>query len=124
MEEKNLHNNIEDKQLRKILSDTKLEASDSLRFRIMQQIQTEKLLVRKKEKTSFSAVKNMLSIFGVMYALIAAIIGAIYFTAGSEGLKTSYFYFVTVLVTFICSMFWLLSIFDEQRRSGKHNKSS
>ena len=107
---------MEDKQIRKILSDTKIPAGDNLKFRIMQQIETEVSLSRKKSKNSFSILNNMFSVFGVMYAIIALIIGFIYFSAGKEALESTYMFLTIALVASVCSMFWLISMYDEKRR--------
>lgn len=121
MEEKNKYD-LEDRKLRDILSGTKIEASNNLRFRVMQQIETEKILIGKKSQSSFSVLKNMLSIFGTMYAVIGVIAVGLYFNYGQESLETPYLYWVAILVTFICVMFWVLSVFDEKRRTEKRKK--
>ncbi|MDL2215415.1 hypothetical protein LJC00_04425 [Dysgonomonas sp. OttesenSCG-928-M03] len=115
-------NNIEDKQLRKILSETRMTASDNLRFRIMQQIETEKALSRQKSKQSFSVLKNMLSVFGVMYAIIAIVGLGIYTMYGKDGIESTSTYLIVILIASVCSMFWMISVFDEKRRHDKHNK--
>lgn len=125
MEEKNrIELQDQDKILRDILSATKIEAGDNLKFRIMQQIETEKALSRRKSRSSFSVIRSMLSVFGTMYAIIAIIAGGLYTIYGKESLESSYIYWMAILVTFVCIMFWLFSVFDEKRRSGKHNKSN
>lgn len=113
-------NEIEDKQFRKILTDTKQTAGENLKFRIMQQIETEKALSRKEAKSSFSALNNMFVVFGAMYAIIAIIVGSIYFSAGKEAVESTYTYLIVALVASVCSMFWMISLYDERRR----NKSS
>ncbi len=115
-------NNIGDKQFRKILSETKLTANDNLKFRIMQQIETEKALSRQKSKQSFSVLKNMLSVFGVMYAIIAIVGLGIYMMYGKEGIESTSTYLIVILIASVCSMFWMISVLDEKRRHNKHNK--
>jgi len=111
-----MNNNIEDKQFKKILSETKLTAGDNLKFRIMQQIETEKALSKKESKNSFSILDNMFSIFGVMYAIIAIVAGTIYFSAGKEAVESTYTYLTIILIVSVCSMFWMISLYDEKRR--------
>jgi len=122
MEEMN-KNSIEDKQFRKLLSGTRMEASDNLKFRIMQQIETEKALSREKSKNSFSALKNMLSVFGVMYAIIAIVGLGIYLMYGKEGIESTSTYMIVILIASVCSMFWMVSVFDEKRRSQNRKKN-
>ena len=109
-------NSIEDKQFRQILSDTKKTAGENLKFRIMQQIETEKSLSQKEAKNSFSAVASMFSIFGVMYAIIAIVAGTIYFSAGRAAVESTNTYLAIILIVSICSVFWMISLYDERRR--------
>ncbi|HCO66141.1 MAG TPA: hypothetical protein DIT04_00020 [Dysgonomonas sp.] len=113
---------MEDLRFRKILSDTKLSAGENLKFRIMQQIETENSLVRKKAKGSFSILDNMFSVFGVMYAVIAIAAGIVYFSAGKEAVESSYMYLIVILIVSVCSMFWMISLYDERRRKKNQKK--
>ncbi len=112
-------NDIEDIQLKKILPETKITAGNNLKFRIMQQIETEKAFSKKKANSSFSILSNMYSIFGIMYAIIAVIAGFVYFSAGKEAVESTYMYLTIILVTSVCSVFWMLSVYDEKRRKKK-----
>lgn len=107
---------MEEKQIRKILSDTKIPAGENLKFRIMQQIETESALSKKKAKNSFSILGNMYSIFGVMYVVIAIVMAFVYFSAGQEAIKSTYMYLAVILISSVCSLFWMLSVYDEKRR--------
>lgn len=108
--------NTGEEQFRKILSETKTPAGESLKFRIMQQIETEKSLSRKEAKRSFSAVSSMFSIFGIMYVIIAIVAGGIYFSAGKDAVESTYTYLTVILIVSVCSMFWMISLYDERRR--------
>lgn len=107
---------MEDKQMRKILSGTKIPAGDNLKFRIMQQIETESALSKKKAKSSFSTIGSMYSIFGVMYVVISLVLLFVYFSAGQEAMKSTPVYLVVILISSVCSLFWMLSVYDEKRR--------
>lgn len=111
-----MKSDIVDNRFRKILSETKIPTSDNLKFRIMQQIETEKALSKQKNKSSFSILDNMFSIFGTMYTVIALIAAAVYIWAGKEALESTYTYLTIILIVSVCSMFWMLSLYDEKRR--------
>lgn len=117
--EKDIKNNIEDKQFRDLLSGTKLEASNNLKFRIMQQIETEKALSKQKATNTRSGFGNILSILGVMYSLIAILGLGVYFTYGSEALQSPSLYMPLILITSACSVFLLISTFDDKRHYNK-----
>jgi multisubunit Na+/H+ antiporter MnhG subunit len=85
----------------------------------MQQIETEKALVPKKKVNTRPVIKNMLTTFGVMYALIAIVGMAVYSTSGQSGLSSATFLVPVVLISSVCSMFWMISVYDDRRRS-KH----
>ncbi len=119
--EKDIKNNIEDNQFRDLLSGTKLEASNNLKFRIMQQIETEKALSKQKATKIRSGFGNILSILGVMYSLIAVLGIGVYFTYGSEALQSPALFMPMILIASACSVFLLISTFDD-RRHYKHKK--
>ena len=119
--EKDIKNNIEDSQFRDLLSGTRLEASDNLKFRIMQQIGTEKALSKQQASKTRSGFGNILSILGVMYSLIAILGIGVYFTYGSEALTSPSLYMPFILITSACSVFLFISTFDDRRHS-KHKK--
>lgn len=117
MKKENL--NISDEQFRKLLSGTQEKASENLKFRIIQQIETEKSLTRKKTKNSDSVFANMLPIFGVMYALIAIVIGGVYYTSGQDAILSTNVLMTIIAITSICSIFWLVSVYDDKRRNKR-----
>lgn len=106
-----------DDELKRLLSGTKIKASENLKYRIMQQIETEQALSRKEAKSSRPVIGSMLSIFGIMYALIAVIGIAIYSSAGSNALISSTFLLPVVFISSICGLYWLITVFDERRKA-------
>lgn len=114
--------NKHDEILKDLLSGTKMKAGENLKFRIMQQIETEKALSPKKATSTRSILGNMLSIFGVMYAIIGIVGFFVYYTAGQSALNSISFYGVVVLIASICSVFWMISAYDDQRRSKQKSK--
>ncbi|MBF0650622.1 hypothetical protein IR083_17505 [Dysgonomonas sp. GY75] len=110
---------MQDDKIKELLSGTKMKAGESLKYRIMQQIETEKALIPKKNISARPVIKNMLTTFGVMYALIAIVGMAVYSTSGQSGLSSATFLVPVVLISSVCSMFWMISVYDDRRRS-KH----
>ena len=111
--------NKEDALFKEILSGTKMQAGENLKFRIMQQIQTEAAFSRKKKTVASPQIGNMFSIFGVMYALIVVVGLGIYFMGGKSALESVLFFLPVILIASVCGMFWMISTYDDRRRS-KH----
>lgn len=108
---------MQDDKFRNLLSGTRIKASENLKFRIMQQIETEKALSREKKPDSRPLIGNMLSIFGIMYALIALVGLGVYFSGGKSALESVTFFIPVILIGSVCSMFWMISAYDDRRRS-------
>ncbi|WP_029903188.1 hypothetical protein [Prevotella sp. 10(H)] len=106
-----------DDKINELLSGTKIKASENLKFRIMHQLEAEQALIPKKKVKSRPVLGSMFSIFGIMYAIIAAIGLGMYFTSGIEALKSPGFYIMVILVSCVCSVFWMISVYDDRRRS-------
>ncbi|MDU1891099.1 MAG: hypothetical protein E6767_10440 [Dysgonomonas sp.] len=119
-------NNIQDDKIRNLLAGTKVQASENLKYRIMQQIETEKALAPKKSTSSRLILGNMFTIFGIMYGLIAAIGFYIYSTSGTQGLMSLSFFVPVILIGAVCSVFWMITMYDDRRRSkageGSHTE--
>jgi len=76
------NNKMQDDKIKEILSLSKVKAGENLKYRIMQQIETESVLSAKKLKSKnvIPLIGNTFLIFGVMYALIVFTIIAIFLT--------------------------------------------
>lgn len=114
--------NPQDQKIKELFSGTKMRAGDNLKFRIMQQIETEKALVPKKSTSSRPIIKNMLTIFGAMYALIAVVGLFTYAKEGVNALSSISFFLPVILICCVCSMFWMISAYDDRRRSKGKSK--
>lgn len=112
-------NTIQDKQFRLILEGTKKIADDKLKFRIMQQIKTEHALMHRTRKT-VNPVRNMLSIFGVMYGIIICIASFLCLTGKGNELTNNSFVYLTTFIVFICAIYWLIICIDERTKTKKH----
>jgi len=119
-----MEKNIQDEKIKELLSGTKLKASDNLKYRIMQQIQTESALSKKKlkAKSSESIWSNLIPVFGVMYLLIIGLGLGMYFTSGKEGLLSPTFFAVTIMIITICSAFLAITFYDNKRRLKQKDK--
>ena len=110
---------MQDDKIKDLLSGTKIKAGENLKFRIMQQIETENALSRKKVTNTRPILGNMLTIFGVMYLLIAIVAIFIYSSSGKGALETTTFMIPAILIASVCGMFLTISVYDDRRRS-KH----
>lgn len=111
----------QDDKLKDLLSGTKLKASENLKYRIMQQIETESALSRKKVKAPKAQplIGSMVTIFGVMYALIILVALGVYLTAGSDALLSGVFYLPAILIASVCGIFWMITTLDERRKNKR-----
>ena len=112
----------EDEQIRKLLSSTKINASENLKYRIMRQIEAENSLVPKKGKPikeSGNVLKEMGSLFGTMYAVLAAMIAGVYFLFGKEFLLSPQFIGTVILIASVFSLLWLISRLDSYLKEKK-----
>jgi hypothetical protein len=112
----------EDGKLRQILSSTKIEAPENLKHRIMRQIEAEHSLVPgngKPIKESGNILKEMGTLFGTMYAVLAVLIAGAWFLFGKEFLLSPQFLGTVVLVASIFSLLWLISRLDSHLREKR-----
>ena len=117
-------NNItkEEERVRILMRETKEKAPNNLKHRIMHQIETENVVAPRKlkrSKESGNVIRELGSIFGTMYAVLAGMIAAAYFIFGQEFLLSSEFIGASVFVAFVFSMLWLISQLDRRLRSRK-----
>ena len=119
------NNKMQDDKIKEILSLSKVKAGENLKYRIMQQIETESVLSAKKLKSKnvIPLIGNTFLIFGVMYALIVFTIIAIFLTGGVDAIKSLTFFVPVVMITIVCSMFWIISLYDDKRRFKQENQS-
>ncbi len=122
---KEIERSKEEDKLRGIMQGSKEKASENLKYRIMHQIEAEKAVAPKKLNTSKepgSVIRELRSIFGTMYAVLAGMIAAAYFIFGQEFLLSSEFIGASVFVAFVFSMLWLISQLDRRLQARKFRK--
>lgn len=121
MDEKDMK--MQDDQIRKLFSSAKVKAGENLKYRIMQQIETEHAFSVKKanSKNLLPLIGNMLSVFGIMYALIIFVGIGVFLMGGIEALKSLTFLVPVIMISSVCGLFWMISAYDDKRRF-KHAK--
>ena len=106
-----------DKEIRNMISFAKIKAPENMKYRIMHQIEYEEALSTEKELKSsgFESInifRELLSIFGIMYAIIAVISIASYYLMGPEFYTSIEFWGAIILVSLISSLLWLILRLD------------
>lgn len=114
--------NMQDNKFKELLSGSKIKASDNLKYRIMHQIETEKALSPKKGMNPRSMISSMVTIFGIMYILIILIGIYAYSTSGKTAFESAAFFIPVILISSVCVIFWMISTYDDNRRS-KHKST-
>lgn len=111
--------NMQDDKFKELLSGTKIKASDNLKYRIMHQIETEKALSPKKEMNPRSLITSMVTIFGIMYVLIIIVGIYAYSTLGKTAFESAAFFIPVILISSVCVVFWMISTYDDSRKTKR-----
>lgn len=117
----NKKNNIdpEDELIRQLIRSAKKQAPENLKYRIMQQINTENALTPKPapiKKRTENVLRDFINIFGTMYALLALLTGIAYLSKDENFLLSPEFLGVVLLVTVVASTFWFFTRLDAKIR--------
>lgn len=117
----NKKNNIdpEDELIRQLMRSAKEQAPENLKYRIMQQINTENALTPKPapiKKRTENVLRDFIGIFGTMYALLALLTGIAYLSKDENFLLSPEFLGVVLLVALVASTFWFFTRLDEKIR--------
>ncbi|HPB56929.1 MAG TPA: hypothetical protein PLL49_00265 [Bacteroidales bacterium] len=117
----NKKNNIdpEDELIRQLIRSAKEQAPENLKYRIMQQINTENALTPKPapiKKRTENVLRDFINIFGTMYALLALLTGIAYLSKDENFLLSPEFLGVVLLVTVVASTFWFFTRLDAKIR--------
>ncbi len=116
-EKNNLH--TEDEFIRQLMQLTKQQAPENLKYRIMQQIETEKSLLpqqTKKTRRASELLDSFKAIFGAVYVLLAVLVGAALVVKGKDFLLSFEFLAVLSLIVLVATAFWLLAQVDYRVR--------
>lgn len=119
----------EDDKIRRMISPTKMKAPENLKHRIMHQIEYEKALTPEKNlsgkssrKENGNILRDMGSIFGTMYAIIAIMAIVAYLLQGAMFYQSIEFWGAVIFVAFVFSFFWLISRLDIHLKQKRNNK--
>ena len=116
----------EEEMVRTLMQGAKETASENLKYRIMHQIEAENAVAPRKlkaTKESGNVIRELGSIFGTMYAVLAAMIAAAYFIFGQAFLLSSEFIGASIFVAFVFSMLWLISQLDRRIQARKFRRN-
>jgi hypothetical protein len=127
MEDKNRINNLsEEEQMRELIRYGKTPAPENLKYRIMQQIQTEQALKSRQEFPTQRRRENIWgefkTIFGIMYAVLAVIVAGTFFLKGKEFFLSTQFWNIVIVVASVFSIFWMITCLDSHLREKKEKK--
>ena len=127
MEDKNRLNNLsEEEQMRELIRYGKTPAPENLKYRIMQQIQTEQALKSRQEFPAQRRRENIWgefkTIFGIMYAVLAVIVAGTFFLKGKEFFLSTQFWNIVIVVASVFSIFWMITCLDGHLREKKEKK--
>ena len=109
--------NKQDDDFRKLFAGTKVRAGENLKYRIMQQIETESVLSGKKaaSKNVVSSIRGVVSIMGVMYVLISLACVGVFMTGGLEALISLEYLIPVIMISLVCCMYLMITILDDKR---------
>lgn len=91
----------------------------------MHQIEAERAVAPRKVENAREAgnlFKELGSIFGTMYAVLAVMIAAAYFLLGGDFLLSTQFIGAAIFVAFVFSMLWMISRLDEHVQEKRFRK--
>lgn len=116
----------EDTLIRSLLQTNRKQAPSHLKYRILQQIETERAITSGKsmpQKSPRNVMREFITIFGIMYAALGLLIGLAYLSGGYALIRSSQFFWTIILVAFIFSMIWLITLFDAFLHERYRNRS-
>ena len=115
----------QDDDLRKLFAGAKVHASENLKYRIMQQVETESVLAGKRvaSKNVVSSIRNVVLVMGVMYALISIVCIGIFVTGGLQALMSLEFFVPVIMISLVCCVFLMITVLDDKRRLKQSSSS-
>ncbi|MEA5129411.1 hypothetical protein [Proteiniphilum sp.] len=122
-EKKNIEK--EDEIIGQMMQSTKIQAPENLKYRIMQQIETEKALMPQKMKratTHGDVLADFRGIFGTMYVLLFVLSLLTIIFGGKEAILSPQYILTALLIVITLSSFWALTRLDAFLRNRKKTK--
>ena len=114
--DKNKINNQDD-NIRKLFDGATVRAGENLKYRIMQQIETESVLTGKKatSKNVVSSIRGVLSVIGVMYVLILIACIGVLLAGGLGALMSLEFFIPVIMISLVCCVYLIITVLDDKR---------
>lgn len=112
------------------MQDAKMKAPKRIKYRVMYQLEAEKAVAprsKRRSEESGSVLRDLGTIFGTMYALLAGMAVVVYILFGGHFLLSTEFIETTLLVVFVFGMLWLIAQLDRRvqvKRFGKNEPNS
>ena len=108
--------------IKSMMEEAKKEPSENLSYRIMHQIETERVLAGNKKQLSKDkgdVLIDLRNIFGLMYLVLLFAGLFFYLQGGKEALFTETFLWTCVTISSVFSIFFLISTADNLLRKRK-----
>lgn len=116
---------LEDKKIRKLVENTKIEADKNLKFRIMQQINTESILAKNRSKTSISSIKSSILVLCITIILLIIGVSLVYLGFDLKGIESkSLFLNYIIPVCSILSFLAFIFALDTKIRCQKSHRKN
>lgn len=112
---------MEDKNLKKTLSTTKIKADKGLKNRVLHQIEAEKHLVSTKQKGGTKSWTSYLSILGVMYAFLLVLTSYFYIKTDGNLFQSTTYIVSALFLASVFSIYWFTVIYDDYKKSKNTN---
>ncbi|HHU25562.1 MAG TPA: hypothetical protein GXZ56_02955 [Bacteroidales bacterium] len=117
----------EEQTMRVLMQGARLKAPEQLKYRVMHQLEAEKAVAPRAKKVteeSGNVLRDLGTIFGIMYALLAVMVVVAYILFGGQFLLSTEFIGTTLLVVFVFSMLWLIAQLDRRVQAKRFRKNS
>lgn len=107
---------MEEKELKKLLSTTKVKADGNLKDRIVHQINAERELIPTKRKVYNTEFSSHLSILGIMYVMLLILAGYFYQRTDGNLFQSTSFITSALCIASIFSIYWLITVYVDYKK--------
>ncbi len=107
---------MEDREIKKLLSTTKMKAEDKLKARIIHQINSEKVLIQAKRKSISTTSGNHFSTLGIMYILLLSLTGYFYYKTDGNLFQSSLFILYALFIASTFSIYWFITVYYDYKK--------
>ena len=107
---------MEERELKKVLSGTKIKANNDLKVRIKHQIEAEKELMPAQRVRTSKVTNSHLSVLGAMYLFLFLLTGFFYVKTEGDILQSKSFILSALLLSSLFSIYWLITVYDDYKK--------